>query len=61
MRKITKTTPPIAFENFKSKFKTDNGRDALFADLRADEKRILKEELLKEQFYLCCYCMKKVS
>lgn len=61
MRKITKTTPPIAFENFKSKFRIDNGREALFADLRADEKRILKEELLKEQYYLCCYCMKKVS
>ncbi len=61
MRKIIKTTPPVSFENFKRNFKATHGRDALFDDLIASEKRVLKEELLKEQYYLCCYCMKRIN
>lgn len=33
----------------------------MFADLQASEKRNLKEELIKEQYGLCCYCMKKIE
>lgn len=61
MRKIIKTTSPINFENFKTNFKIKHGRDAKFEDLVASEKRNLKEELIKEQYGLCCYCMKRID
>ncbi len=61
MRKITKTIPPISFETFKQSFKDNNGREATFGDLLANEKRKLKEELIKEQYGLCCYCMKRID
>ena len=61
MKKIIKTISPINFEKFKENFKIEKGRDALFDDLIASEKRTLKEELIKEQYGLCCYCMKKIE
>lgn len=61
MRKIEKTVSPTDFEKFKYDIKRDNGCDTKFDDLQANEKRKLKEELIKEQFGLCCYCMKKID
>lgn len=61
MKKIIKNTSPVNFENFKTGFKMEHGRDATFDDLVASEKRNLKEELIKEQYGLCCYCMKKIE
>lgn len=61
MRKINKSYPPRDFENFKQNFKKKEGRDATFNDLLGAEKRKLKEELIQEQYGLCCYCMKKID
>lgn len=61
MRKIDKIASPTDFEKFKHDFKRENGYDAKFGDLQANEKRKLKEELIKEQYGLCCYCMKKID
>ena len=61
MRKIKKTVPPVDFEKFKQEFRNKYGYDARFDDLQANEKRKLKEELIKEQYRLCCYCMKKIE
>ncbi len=61
MRKIKKTVPLVDFEKFKQEFRNKYGYDARFDDLQANEKRKLKEELIKEQYRLCCYCMKKIE
>lgn len=61
MRKINKTVSPASFESYKKEFKRTKGRDAEFDELSGGEKRILKDELIKEQYGLCCYCMKRIE
>ena len=68
MKKIVKDSSPIWFENWKRNFKVANGRDAHYkADFSTDDtdgsnrRMRLKQQLIREQGEICCYCMKRIS
>jgi len=62
MRHIKKNPEPDYFANWKSNFKAINGRDAVYEDLKGTREYLrLKESLLKEQGYICCYCEKRIG
>lgn len=57
MKYIKKGDSPAEFEQWKIDFKDRNGREPVYSDLKGLVKKNLKETLLKEQGYICCYCM----
>ena len=60
MRKIVKYDPPQWFEDWKAAFEKNHGRKASYkSDFPQEEKRRLRKMLLKEQGYICCYCMRR--
>lgn len=59
MRRIIKNSPMVFLEDWKEQFKLNNTRDAVYSDLKGEVKQRLKLSIQKEQFNLCCYCMKK--
>ena len=68
MKKINKEEPPIWFETWKQNFKHINGREAHYKqDFSSDDnagkirRQRLREQLIKEQGGICCYCMKRIS
>lgn len=62
MRKIRKGESPEWFEAWKNEFRRKNGREATYKeDFPERERRKLRNELLEEQGYLCCYCMKRID
>ncbi len=62
MKRIIKSDPPEWFERWKRDFKAAAGRKATYKnDLPERERRRLREELLKEQGYICCYCMGRLD
>ena len=62
MHRISKGEEPRHFTDWKNKFRTDNGREPTYDDLRGTaEYYHLKRSLLEEQGYICCYCEKAIG
>ena len=61
MKYIKKGDSPAKFEQWKIDFKDRTGREPVYLDLKGSIKRDLKETLLKEQGYICCYCMCRIA
>ncbi|MDE7414894.1 MAG: TIGR02646 family protein [Lachnospiraceae bacterium] len=62
MRKIQKGESPKWFEAWKDNFQCKKGRRATYKEDFPDaERRKLRKELLEEQGYICCYCMKRID
>lgn len=62
MRRIKKNEPPDWFIAWKKQFEKDNSRKANYKnDFPGDKKRKLREHLIKEQGYICCYCMRRIQ
>ena len=62
MRQIRKNPEPGYFVNWKKKFQLQNGRRAVYDDLKGTKEYFsLKKSLLEEQGYLCCYCERKIG
>lgn len=68
MKKINKEASPEWFETWKQDYKDTNGREAHYkddfssADVDGQERRRrLRKQLIEEQGYICCYCMKRIS
>jgi len=61
MKWIDKRTPLSSFEQWKSSFAKTKGRAPQFDDLIGEPRQTLKENLLKEQGYICCYCMSEID
>ena len=57
---IKKNSPPKKFVEFVQKNKKAHFK-AHFDDMPSDVKQILRESLLKEQGYLCAYCMSRIN
>ena len=55
MKRIEKKAEPKCLAEYKRKYQ-DKSKSA-YESLDGSERNKLKECLLKEQFYLCCYCM----
>ena len=67
MKKISKEPSPEWFETWKHEFQSTNGRRADYKnDFAVDDsdgrarRRRLRENLIKEQGQICCYCMKRI-
>lgn len=56
MHKIRKKAQPLHFFTWKEDFKSKNGKEPSYSDLKGEEKFRLKKALLEEQGYVCCYC-----
>lgn len=62
MHKINKREPPRHFAIWKRRFETENGREPVYDDLIGTEEYIrLKQDLVEEQGYICCYCEKRIG
>ena len=61
MKWIDKRSSPAFFEQWKRDFEAEHGRNPEYRDLVGDPKHQLALHLLKEQGYLCCYCMAKID
>lgn len=62
MKKINKGASPTWFENWKKDFTTNHGRNATYKhDFPQNEINRLRNHLLKEQGYICCYCMSRIN
>lgn len=62
MRQIKKNPEPDHFIKWKSDFSVKRGRKATYEELTGTEAYLrLKESLLKEQGYICCYCEKHIG
>ena len=55
MKLIKKTKEPKSLTFYKRQ------SNANYEDLTPETKRDLKQFLLKEQGYICCYCMRRIS
>ena len=53
---IQKHSPPNKFVEF-----VQQNKNAHFDDMPSEVKQILRDSLLKEQGYLCAYCMSKID
>ena len=59
---IQKDKDPDEILSWKKKFKNKNKRKPCYEDIKSKpEKQQLKEALLHEQKYLCCYCCNRIS
>ena len=59
---IQKDKEPDEIVSWKKKFKNKNKRKPCYEDIKSKpEKQQLKEALLHEQKYLCCYCCNRIS
>ena len=62
MRRINKGASPDWFEVWKADFRARNGREPEYkTDFDDDVRWRLRKDLLEEQGYICCYCMKKIN
>lgn len=62
MKRIIKNEPPVWFEAWKRNFEATNSRRASYKkDFPQKEIRRLRGELLREQGYICCYCMGRLD
>lgn len=59
---IQKEKEPETVVNWKKKFKNRKKRRPVYEDIKGEpEKQVLKEALILEQKYLCCYCCNRIS
>jgi uncharacterized protein (TIGR02646 family) len=58
MRHIIKGPEPEAFVRWKN---DNHGLDVVWEDLAPDAKRALRDALLEEQGYICCYCGRRIE
>lgn len=62
MKHIVKGPAPTELEEFKDNFRIINHREPMYKDFReTDAWRHLREILLGEQGYICCYCMQGIE
>ena len=62
MKRIIKNDEPAFLGEWIERFRSDNGRDPLYADLREKpEWYQLRNLLSEEQGWICCYCMKRID
>ncbi len=68
MKKIDKENSPEWFESWKQDFKNTNGRESHYKnDFSSNDsdgetrRRRLRKQLVEEQGYICCYCMKRIT
>ena len=62
MRRIRKMQEPEHFRLWKEAFRITEGRHPLYGDLRnSGEYRKLRNSLLTEQGYICCYCERAIG
>lgn len=68
VKRIIKNDSPEWFEEWKENFEKENDRKPHYkgdfstgSRNSARRRRKLREELLKEQGYICCYCMKRID
>lgn len=68
VKRIIKNDSPEWFEEWKENFEKENDRKPHYkgdfstgSKNGAKRRRKLREELLKEQGYICCYCMKRIT
>ena len=61
MKYIKKAVEPEVLSDFKINYRNDCGNEATYNKITTIVKNKLKSELLKEQFYICCYCMNRVT
>lgn len=62
MIEIKKNNSPMWFEQWKEDFAVRTGRKATYKkDFPQDKIRKLRRNLLKEQGYICCYCMGRIG
>ena len=63
MRTVRKAAKqPEFLKEWKVRFRNNKGRSAKYADLdRLPEYDALKDTLMREQYYLCCYCCNQVD
>lgn len=60
MRKIKKNDSPVWFEKWKTEFYSSFHRQPEYEDFDAASRRRLRNELVKEQGFICCYCMRRI-
>lgn len=58
MKHFVKNGEPALFSQWKASA-TDDWKPT-YQDLRGDEKEAVKESLMKEQGYICCYCERRL-
>lgn len=62
MRKINKGASPAWFEAWKENFRVHHMREPEYKeDFYGPDKQMLREVLVEEQGYICCYCMKRIT
>ena len=62
MRYIQKNAEPQFFSAWKQNFYNMNRRQAVYDDLKSTNiYMLLKESLIREQGYICCYCEKRIG
>ncbi len=65
MRYIKKNPAPKALKNFIAAYRKKTGKNPTFRTLGTRPyrkvKEKVKESLLREQYGLCCYCMKRID
>ena len=68
MKRIIKQTSPRWFEDWKTNYRTANGKEPHYKnDFSTDDidganrRKDLRKELVNEQGKICCYCMKRIS
>ncbi len=59
MRYIKKQQTPQEFLDWKAKSNED--WQPTWDDLKNPEKTIVRQSLLKEQGYICCYCQRRIN
>lgn len=59
MKYIQKQAEPLILTELKQKSNPD--WQPSYADLRKDERNIIKQALMVEQGYICCYCEQRVT
>ncbi len=61
MKKIEKGKSPEWFEKWKQEYFDRIGSSPRYIDLEGEDRVRLRDQLIKEQGYICCYCMRRIS
>jgi uncharacterized protein (TIGR02646 family) len=61
MRHIVKSTEPQVLFDYKKEYKERHRTNATYGELPTEVKEKLRYALSKEQYFICCYCMKHVK
>lgn len=61
MKYIEKGPSPDFFEGWKQRFQERYHIQPTYQDLKGTTKKNLKQHILQEQGYLCCYCMASIE